>query len=253
MNRKDVHGRNIFQGGFLGLDNIGVFDRNATLPDGVVLSQCDGTAWMAMYCLNLMRIAIELSAVLPIYQDLATKFFEHFLFIASAMTNLGDAGIDMWDDADEFYYDVLTRPDGQMIALKLRSIVGLIPLFAVEVLDTATLKKVPDFKRRLEWFLQYRPDLASLVSRWDEMGKGETQLLSLLRGHRMKCLLKRMLDETEFLSDYGVRALSKVYKDNPYVFEADGNKFTSFAISPLNRTRMSLAEIPIGEAQSGCR
>jgi hypothetical protein len=226
VNRKDAAGRNIFQGGFLGLDNIGVFDRSAQLPTGGFLSQCDGTGWMAMYSLNLMRIAIELSATNPIYQDSASKFFEHFMHIAAAMTNIGGQGINLWDDADEFYYDVLCLPNNASVPLKLRSMVGLIPLFAVEVLDSETLAKVPDFKRRLEWFLEHKPELAKLVSRWNDMGRGETRLLSLLRGHRMKRLLKRMLDENEFFSPYGVRALSKAYKDRPYIFESDGHQFT---------------------------
>jgi hypothetical protein len=226
VNRKDVHGRNIFQGGFLGLDNIGVFDRSAALPTGGFISQCDGTAWMAMYSLNLMRIAVELSTANPVYQDSATKFFEHFLYIAEALTNLGGRGIDLWDGGDEFYYDVLCLPDGHSLPLKVRSMVGLIPLFAVEVLDSEFLAKVPQFRSRLEWFLKHRPKLASLVSRWEVARHGETRLLSLLRGHRMKRLLKRMLDETEFLSDYGVRAISRYHRDAPYVFSTGGQDFT---------------------------
>jgi hypothetical protein len=222
VNRKDAEGRNIFQGGFLGLDNIGVFDRSAPLPTGGFISQCDGTSWMAMYCLNLMRIALELSTANPTYQDAASKFFEHFLYIAAAMTNIGGAGIDLWCERDEFFYDVLCLHGNQTVPLKVRSMVGLIPLFAVEVLDTELLKKVPEFTARLQWFLNYRPDLARLVSRWTDMGRGETHLLSLLRGHRMKCLLRRMLDETEFLSDYGVRALSRIHKDQPYTFAVNG-------------------------------
>ena len=211
VNRKDVEGRNIFHGGFLGLDNISIFDRGAPLPGGGHLHQADGTSWMAMYCLDLMRIALELSCHNPIYQDLATKFFEHFLYIAAAMTNVGGRGISLWSDDDEFYYDVLGTPAHGAVPLKLRSMVGLIPLFAVEVLDAGLLQRVPEFNRRLEWFLQYRPDLAGLVSRWYEPGRGDTHLLSLLRGHRMKRLLKRMLDPAEFLSPYGVRALSRHY------------------------------------------
>ncbi len=225
VNRKDVQGRNIFQGGFLGLDNIGVFDRSARLPTGGYISQCDGTGWMAMYCLNLMRIALELSVFDKSYQDLATKFFEHFLYIAAAMTAMGQEGIDLWSQEDEFFYDVLCLPDGHCIPMKVRSMVGLIPLFAVEVLDPELLNDAPDFKRHLEWFLSYRPDLASLVSRWKDAGRGESRLLSLLRGHRMKALLKRMLDTTEFLSDYGVRALSRWHLDHPYVFGAEGKEF----------------------------
>jgi hypothetical protein len=225
VNRKDAEGHNIFQGGFLGLDNIGVFDRSAQLPTGGHIEQADGTSWMAMYCLNLLRITLELAQSKPIYQDIATKFFEHFLYIAGAMANIGDEGIDLWDKEDEFFYDVLHLPNGQHVPLKVRSMVGLIPLFAVETLEPELLEKVPEFKQRMEWFLNYRPDLANLVSRWHEPGMGERRLLSLLRGHRMKRLLKRMLDEQEFFSDYGVRALSKYHNDIPYVFHANGSEF----------------------------
>ncbi len=226
VNRKDAHGMNIFQGGFLGLDNIGVFDRSAPLPTGGHIAQADGTSWMAMYSLNMMRIALELAKHNHVYEDLATKFFEHFLYIAGATANIGGEGINLWDYNDEFFYDVLHLPDDSRVPLKVRSMVGLIPLFAVETLEPDLLEQVPEFKQRLEWFLSYRPDLASLVSRWNEAGKGERRLLSLLRGHRMKMLLKRMLDETEFLSDYGVRALSRYHQDHPYVFHAMGNPFT---------------------------
>ena len=226
VNRKDTEGHNIFQGGFLGLDNIGVFDRSAPLPTGGHIEQADGTSWMAMYSLNLMRIALELAATKPIYQDMATKFFEHFMYIAGAMANIGGEGIDLWDKQDEFFYDVLHLPQGDRVPLRVRSMVGLIPLYAVETLEPELLEKVPEFKRHMEWFLNYRPDLASLVSRWTEPGMGERRLLSLLRGHRMKRLLKRMLDESEFLSDYGVRALSRFHKDNPYEFHVNGMTFS---------------------------
>jgi hypothetical protein len=222
VNRKDAQGRNVFQGGFLGLDNIGVFDRSAPLPTGGFINQADGTAWMAMYCLNLMRIALELAKHNHVYEDIATKFFEHFLYIAEAMTNLGGEGIGLWDEEDQFFYDELSLSDGTIIPLKVRSMVGLIPLFAVETLEPDLLDQLPDFNRRLDWFLNYRPDLAGLVSRWQEPGLGERRLLSLLRGHRMKMLLKRMLDESEFLSEYGVRALSKHHEQHPYVFDCVG-------------------------------
>ncbi len=233
VNRKDVHGRNIFQGGFLGLDNIGVFDRSAPLPEGGFVNQADATSWMAMYCLNLMRISLELSLHNHVYEDIATKFFEHFLQIAEAMTNmggdgtgLGPTGLGLWDDEDEFYYDTLQLPDGTTRSLKVRSMVGLIPLFAVETLEPQTLDRVPGFKRRLEWVLENRPELARLVSRWNEPGRGERRLLSLLRGSRMKKLLKRMLDESEFLSEYGVRALSKYHAAHPYTLSCQGNTMT---------------------------
>ncbi len=226
VNRKDTEGHNIFQGGFLGLDNIGVFDRSAPLPTGGHIEQADGTSWMGMYSLNLMRIALELSLHNRAYQDMATKFFEHFLYIAGATANIGGEGISLWDDEDEFFYDVLHTPDGKRTPLKVRSMVGLIPLFAVETIDPEMLERLPYFREHMEWFLNYRPDLANLVSRWKEPGQGERRLLSLLRGHRMKALLRRMLDESEFLSDYGIRALSRYHNDNPYVFRANGNTFT---------------------------
>ncbi len=223
VNRKDAQGRNVFQGGFLGLDNIGVFDRSAPLPTGGFINQADGTAWMAMYSLNLMRIALELARHNKVYEDIATKFFEHFLQIVEAMNNIGDGGIGLWDEKDQFYYDVLNLPHGEMVPLKVRSLVGLIPLFAVETLEPGLLDQVPEFHSRLEWFLNYRPDLAKLVSRWEESGVGPRHLLSLLRGHRMKCLLRRMLDETEFLSEYGVRAISRRHLEHPYEFHVNGD------------------------------
>jgi hypothetical protein len=223
VNRKDAEGRNVFQGGFLGLDNIGVFDRNKALPTGGFIDQADGTAWMAMYALNLMRIALELARHNKVYEDVATKFFEHFLEIVEAMNNIGEGGIGLWDEKDEFYYDVLHLPNGTMVPLKLRSLVGLIPLFAVETLEPELLEELPDFHGRLKWFLNYRPELAKLVSRWEECGVGERHLLSLLRGHRMKCLLRRALDETEFLSEYGVRALSRTHREKPYEFHANAD------------------------------
>jgi hypothetical protein len=222
VNRKDAQGRNIFQGGFLGLDNIGVFDRSTPLPTGGHINQADGTSWMAMYCLNLGAIALELAQHNRVYEDIATKFFEHFLDIAAAINGVEDGALGLWDNEDEFYYDHLSLPDGQNQPMKIRSMVGLIPLFAVAVLDPALLKKTPGFTARMEWYLNHRPDLAKLVSRWQEHGTGERHLLSLLRGHRMKCLLRRMLDETEFLSDHGIRALSKIHESQPYRIEVGG-------------------------------
>jgi hypothetical protein len=218
VNRKDAQDRNIFQGGFLGLDNIGVFNRSLPLPTGGYINQADGTSWMAMYCLNLMRIALELAVHNHVYEDIATKFFEHFLGIAQAMTNIGGdgQGVGLWDEEDQFYYDELILPQGEMHKLKVRSMVGLIPLFAVETLEPEQLDRLPDFRRRLRWLLNNRPDLAKLVSQWDAPGRGQRRLLSLLRGHRMKQLLRRMLDESEFLAPYGVRALSKYHQAHPY-------------------------------------
>jgi len=226
VNKKDDNGNNIFQGGFLGMDNIGVFDRNSKhLPTGGFIEQSDGTSWMAMYTLNMLRISLELSKENPTYESLATKFFEHFLYIAGAMANVSRDGIDLWDEEDEFFYDVLHLPNNERFKLKVRSMVGLIPLFVVEVLDEEIFKKMPGFTERLDWFLKNRPDLANLISRWGERGKNQRHLLSLLRGHRMKRLLARMLDEKEFLSPYGIRALSRIHLENPYVLNANGTEF----------------------------
>ncbi|SOE20604.1 Glycosyl hydrolase family 63 C-terminal domain-containing protein [Spirosomataceae bacterium TFI 002] len=224
VNQKDEEGNNIFGGGFLGLDNIGVFDRNAQIP-GMKLNQADATGWMAIYTLNMLRIACEISLERPAYQDMASKFFEHFLHIASAINSGQDDDEDgLWDEEDQFYYDKIRTPDQRRIFLKVRSLVGLIPLCAVEVLDEQMLEKLPDFRRRLEWVLNNRPDLASMISRWHEPGKGETHLLSLLRGHRMKMVFKKLFDEAEFLSDYGIRSLSKYHKENPYSFNLYGEE-----------------------------
>lgn len=226
VNQKDHDGKNIFSGGFLGLDNIGVFDRNAQIP-GVTLEQADATGWMAIYTLNMLRIALEISLERPVYQDVASKFFEHFLHIAAAInTPREKSGIGLWDEDDQFYYDKMSSDKNQTLFLKIRSLVGLIPLCAVEIIDDEMLDKLPDFKRRLEWILDNRPDLAALISRWNEPGKGETHLLSLLRGHRMKMVFRRLFDEKEFLSDYGIRSLSKYHLDNPYHFNLGGERLT---------------------------
>jgi hypothetical protein len=209
VNLKDPEGMNIFQGGFLGLDNIGAFDRSQALPTGGHLEQSDGTSWMGMFCLNMLTIALELAVRNRVYEDIATKFFEHFLSIAAAMNNIGGKGIGLWDEQDEFFYDVLHLPSGENRPLKLRSMVGLIPLYAVTTIEPELLDKLPEFKSWLEWFLEHRPQLAKLVSRWQEPGLGERRLLAICRGHRMKRVLRRMLDEREFLSPYGVRALTR--------------------------------------------
>ncbi len=224
INRKDARGLNIFQGGFLGLDNIEIFDRSMPLPTGGQIDQVDGTAWMASFALHMMRIALELATVQPEYQDIAIKFFEHFLLIAEAMSKAGGSGL--WDDQDDFFYDLLRLPSGAGVPLRVRSVVGLSPLIAVQVLEPELMQAVPEFARRLDWFLKHRPDLASLTSYWNEPGHQGRRLLALLRGHRTKALLARMLDETEFLSPFGVRSVSKFHKAQPYVYQTNGQRFT---------------------------
>ena len=228
VNRKDAEGHNVFQGGFLGLDNIGVFDRSKPLPTGGYLEQSDGTSWMAMFCLNMLTIALELARENPVYEAIATKFFEHFLSIAAAMAAMGDQtgadGIALWNDEDEFFYDILRTPDGQAIPLRIRSFVGLIPLFAVETIEPEVLDALPEFRRALEWYLDNRPELARLVSRWHEPGLGARRLLAICRGHRLKRLLKRILDPEEFLSLHGIRALSRYHAEHPYTLNYGGEE-----------------------------
>ncbi|HVW97039.1 MAG TPA: hypothetical protein VHA56_13795 [Mucilaginibacter sp.] len=226
VNRKDNSGNNIFEGGFLGLDNIGVFDRNARLPMGEHLEQADGTSWMAIYSLNLLRIAAELAESDNAYNDIASKFFEHFIYIAGAISNLGQDNEGLWDDEDGFFYDQLRLPDDTTRKMRVRSIVGLIPLVAAEILDDYDITNNPIFSNRMKWFAENRPDLSSLVSRWAETKTSGKHLISLLRGFRMKSLLKYMLDENEFLSPYGIRSVSKYHLNNPYHVKVDGMEFS---------------------------
>jgi hypothetical protein len=222
VNRKDTDGHNIFQGGFLGLDNIGVFDRSAPLPVPGHLGPADGTAWMGMYSLYRLAIALELAEENPTYEDIATKFFEHFLYIAGALNGVGVDTVPLWDEADGFFYDTLHLESGEFIPLKVRSLVGLIPLLAVETLEPDLLERMPGFRRRLRWFLANRPELSHLVASWEDPGVGERRLLALVHGHRMKSLLRRMFDEGEFLSDHGIRSLSRIHLEAPFVLDLAG-------------------------------
>jgi hypothetical protein len=225
VNRKDAAGMNIFQGGFLGLDNIGVFDRSAPLPTGGYIEQSDGTSWMAMYTLNLMAIALELAQDDPAYEDVASKFWEHFIYIANAMSNRGHDGMGLWNEEDGFFYDVLRLPDGSKFPMKIRSMVGLIPLFAAVTLEPEVLERHPGFKRRLEWFVENRPDLTDNIASMTAEGKGDRRLLSIADPEQLRDILKYMLDEREFLSPYGIRALSQYHRDHPYMLNVNGMEY----------------------------
>ena len=224
VNRKDAEGKNIFQGGFLGLDNIGVFDRSAPLPTGGHIEQSDATSWMGMYCLNMLSIALELARHNRAYEDVASKFFEHFVYICRAMNNIGGEKIELWNRDDGFFYDVLHLPDGQTCPLKVRSLVGLIPLFAVETLDSELIDQLPRFKHRMQWFIENRPDFSTHVDTQSRDGEVR-RFLSLVNRSRLKSVLRYMLDEEEFLSPYGIRALSRYHKDHPYVLSLMGQEY----------------------------
>jgi hypothetical protein len=217
VNRKDAEGKNVFQGGFLGLDNIGVFDRSAPLPTGGHIEQSDGTAWMGMYCLNMLAIALELAKEDPSYEDVASKFFEHFVYIAHAMDDLGHEGISLWDEVDGFYYDVL-HAEGRHQPLKVRSLVGLVPLFAVETLEPSVVDALPGFKRRMQWFIDNRPELRQHVQLATGRDGGTRLLLSIVSRAQLPRVLRFMLDEREFLSPHGIRAVSRYHAEHPYVF-----------------------------------
>ena len=221
VNRKDAHGHNVFEGGFLGLDNIGIFDRNQVLPDGVRLEQSDATSWMANYCLNMLAISLELAMENPAYEDVATKFFEHFLRIANAASHLGEGGNSLWDDEDGFFYDMLVV-DGHRVPLKVRSAVGLIPLFAVETIEAEVFDQLPDFAERVAWFQKNRPDLCANISSLDARGMADRRLLSLVSPDRLRRILARMLDEGRFYSPHGVRSLSAAHADDALSVELAG-------------------------------
>src|ERR1700730_2970643 len=222
VNRKDPDGHNIFQGGFLGLDNIGVFDRSAPLPTGGHLEQSDGTSWMGMFCLNMLAMALELAKEDMAYEDVASKFFEHFVNIARAMNDIGSEGRSLWDAEDGFYYDLLHLPNGEEHFLKIRSMVGLIPLFAVETLEPEIVDRLPGFKRRMQWFIDNHADVPEHIEMTQRSPRGTRLLLSLVSKKQLGRVLSRMLDESEFLSPYGIRALSRYHQDHPYELRFNG-------------------------------
>jgi len=225
VNRKDTMGNNVFEGGFLGLDNIGIFDRNARLPTGGYLEQADGTSWMGMYCLNMLTIALELAKENTSYEDIASKFFEHFIYIADAINKIGSENQGLWDEEDGFYYDVLNLPNGHSLPIKAHSIVGLIPLFAVMTIESDVLEKLPGFEKRLNWFLENRSDLLYGCSIKKKSGVVQRRLLSIVDEDKLRRILKHMLDESKLLSPYGIRSVSKYHEYNPYVFGIDGAEY----------------------------
>jgi len=221
VNRKDAEGNNVFQGGFLGLDNIGVFDRSAPLPTGGLMEQSDGTSWMGMYCLNMLAIALELARENSAYEGVASKFFEHFVYIAHAMNDLGGEGLSLWDESDGFYYDVLRLPNGDHFPMRVRSMVGLISLYAVETLEPEVLGRLPAFKRRMQWFIDNKPVLRDHI-RNVETPSGTRRLLSIVDSSHLPIVLRYMLDESEFLSEYGIRSLSQFHRKNPFMLQING-------------------------------
>jgi len=223
VNRKDAFGNNVFEGGFLGLDNIGVFDRSAPLPTGGTLEQADGTSWMAMFCLDMLTIALELSLDNPVYEELASKFYEHFIHIAGAMDRIGINNDELWDEDDGFYYDVLLLPGGDAMRIKVRSMVGLIPMFASAVFTGDVADQLPIFKERAEYFAEQNASLIANINNPHESGVGGRHLLSPVNRQKLQRILRKMLDESEFLSPYGIRALSRYHKDHPYTFALDGH------------------------------
>jgi hypothetical protein len=224
VNRKDRSGRNVFEGGFLGLDNIGVFDRSAPLPTGGYLEQADGTAWMTLFCENMMQIAVELALTDPDYAEMALKFVEHFMWIASAMVHLGD-DVGMWDEEEGFFYDVLRLPNGQAQHLKVRSMVGLLPLCAATTFDGAAMAKYPEMAERLRSFLAARPEIRAAIHDPGKVGVAGRHLASILDETKLRRVLAKMLDENEFLSPYGIRSLSHYHAEHPYVITVGGQEF----------------------------
>ena len=226
INRKDSAGKNIFNGGFLGMDNISVFNRSEDLPKGGTLYQSDATSWMAMYCLNMLTIALELAKTKPAYEDIANKFYQHFLHIADAITFTQKGSYPLWDEEDGFYYDVFETGEGKYFPLKVRSMVGLVPLLAIITIDEKTIDQLPGFKQRMEWFIHHRTDLCSKVACMETPGIEGRKILSILDGERLKRVLKFVLDEKEFLSPYGIRSISKYHATNPYVLKINGKEYS---------------------------
>ena len=223
VNRKDSEGANIFEGGFLGLDNIGIFDRSAPLPTGWTLEQSDGSAWMGMYCLNMLKIALQLSLLNSCYEDIASKFFEHFLYISDAINHHEGSGL--WDEEDGFYYDRLRLPGTEDKLLRVRSLVGLVPLFATDTIEQQSIDRHPGFKKRMQWFIENRKDLTEGLASMTQGGLEQRRLLSVVNRERLERMLRRLFDESEFLSPYGIRSVSRYHAAHPYELQLDGHNF----------------------------
>ena len=254
INRKDPAGRNVFAGGFLGLDNIGVFDRSAQLPTGGTLEQADGTAWMAFYCQNMLEMALILTEYDPMYEETAYKFAEHFVWIAYAMDRIGEHQDEMWDEEDGFFYDLLRLPDGQAMRLKVRSLVGLLPLCASTVFEADAVTRYPKLMEMLALFRKRHPGVASHVAPTDKgfVGYKGRHLLSILNKQKLQRVLAYMLDESEFLGPYGIRSLSRYHLDHPFVFHVGGQEYKSSTCQG-NRIPACSAATPTGAAPCGCQ
>ena len=225
VNRKDPTGRNVFEGGFLGLDNIGVFDRSSPLPTGGTLEQADGTAWMALFCQNMLNIALEISLQDPSYEDLAIKFFEHFLWIASAMDRMGEHQDELWDDEDGFFYDLMRMPDGTAYRLKVRSLVGLLPLCATTVMPGEITRRFPKLIQRASERMEMQPELVATIQDPREAGYADRRMFAILNENKLRRILTRLLDESEFFGPYGIRSLSRYHAEHPYVIRVHGEEF----------------------------
>ena len=252
VNRKDAEGNNVFGGGFLGLDNIGVFDRNITLPEGAVLEQADGTAWMGMFAAIMFAIALELSRTNPVYYNMAAKLLDHYLYIADAIYGGAESGIGLWDEEDGFFYDKISTPDGRKISLKVRSLVGLLPLLAMETFPTE--QAAPFIDERMRWFIGNRPYVSRLIKRWQDRGAGQykdVMMLAMVRGNDLRSLLIYLLDPQEFFSDYGIRSISRYHAAHPYV--ANFPSYGTFTVNyePANQAPAPSAGIPTGAGRSG--